>query len=663
MAHVALLHLDAVDARTAVILKGCGLLERDSLDDRGDQREMAAIVADPSHPKHVPLSLGPSVVVRQDDTHRVVVPVPILLLSSDPDIRAKAVEHLERMTGHDAMLVTPRTEDILRNCRAIVLSTESPGWRAAAERVYDAVKDDYLCNIAGLRQSAELGFDEGIAEYLTAVLRPTVTSLDSINLEFWNPGQQRSAISEFIKEVVGDSRDIGEGLDRYYSRLGHLPLADRFGVGEVVRKWAARSDQVKGVWERIWEWAERTPSPVRRYHACVAFVTNPHLITPEHLPKLWNAILEILYDSSSDEGTAEWTQAWRVRCDLARHYCHHLECRLPGAESERIANLSWWLAERVAVLLGKSPDRISTFGIDRVASESSVSSQIWHLAHPRVVPSALRYATLYCRSTWSVSLLSLLARALPALDPGGLGADDRRRVEATLKGCLFGMFPPSPPAEDEETYAFDRGVHNTAKVWAETVPPVDPTSTVSAFAIATSKLNEVGEFEAALRRLCSSPQDEQMLVTQALTVRAYVNSAPADLLFELMADEQWRNQVLRDGDDSSVQSLFDALQELTLQKNEKWAWDLPHRFVLTCEASWNKPERRALLFAMVVLSSLSTDSVSALQRLLTPGRRVELSSDIKYWRERIEEVRTLAPPWIGARLRAILAGLISTGDG
>lgn len=659
MAQVGLHHLGAVDARTAVILKGCGLLERDSLDGRGDQQEMAAIVADPSHPKRVPLSLGPSVLVQQDEVRRVIVPIRILLLSSDPGVRMKAAEYLQSKSEGNAAFLTRRTEDLLKNCRPTLLSSESPGWRDAAVRVHDAIKDDLLCNIAGLRQSAEIGSDDGIAEYLPGVLRPTVTSLDSIDLEFWNPGQQRSAISEFIERVVAESHDIGETLDRYYSKLGHLPLGHELGVGALVRKWAARTDQIKETWDKILKWAERLASPVPRYHACVAFVANPHLVDPEDRPKLWRLILEILHDSSSDESDAEWSQAWRVRCELARHYCHHLECRLPGAESERITNLSWWLAERVALLLGKSPDQIRGFRTDALGPESSLSSQLWHLAHPPVVPSTLRYTTLYCKSIWSVSLLSLLGRALPRLDPGSLAAEDRTRVGATLKGCLLGTFPPSPIAEGEETYAFELGVHHTAKVWAEVIPAADVTLVVAA----TSELSEAGEFEAALRRLGKSPHAEQMLVTHALTVKAYVSEAPADLVFELLGDDQWRNQVFRDGDESSVQSLFDALQELTLQKNDKWAWDLPHRFALTCEASWDKPERRALLFAMVVLSSLSTDTVSALQRLVTPARHVELSSQIKYWRDRIQEVRTLAHPWIAARLRAVLASLHSVEEG
>ncbi|MFI5364656.1 MAG: hypothetical protein ACHQ4J_03450 [Candidatus Binatia bacterium] len=657
MAQVALHHLGAVDARTAVILKGCGLLERDSLDDRGDQREIVAIFANSDHPKRIPVSLGPSVAVRQDDTQRLVIPVALLVLSSERAVRETAVEHIDRMLGHDPSQLTPRTKDILRESRAALLSTESPAWRDAAVHVHDAIKDDFLCNLAGLRQSAELGFDEGIAEYLRAVLRPTVTSLDSIDLELWNPEQQRSTIDEFIEKVVADSRDIVEAVDRYYTRLGHVPLGDNLGVGEVVRRWAVRRGAAGEAWDTIWEWARRTPSTVPRYHACVAVVSNPNLIVPEHRAELWRAILEILHDSTSDKDGAESSEAWLVRCELARHYCHHLECRLPGAESERIAALAWWLAERVASLLAKSPGQIRAFRAETMDHESSLSSQIWHLAHPRVMPSSLRYATLYFKSIWSVSLASLLARALPALDPRSLNVEERARVDAALKRCLFGMFPPSLKSEGEDTYAFERGVHETARVWAELVPAADPVSSVSSVAAATSQLGQLDRLEAELQRLDKSHQAEQMLVAHALAVRSHLNKAPADLLFELLADDRWRNQVFRDGDEGAVQLLFDGVRELTLQKNDKWAWDLPHRFALTCEASWDLPERRALLFAMVVLLSLGTDTVSALQRLLTPARRGDLSSDIKYWCERMQEVRTLAPPWIAARLRAVLASL------
>ena len=71
---------------------------------------------------------------------------------------------------------------------------------------------------------------------------------------------------------------------------------------------------------------------------------------------------------------------------------------------------------------------------------------------------------------------------------------------------------------------------------------------------------------------------------------------------------------------------------------------------LTCEELAGDTERKRMLFAYTVVSSIAVDSVSAVERLLTGAHRRDYEDFVKKWRERIERITPLAPAWIAARL-------------
>jgi hypothetical protein len=60
---------------------------------------------------------------------------------------------------------------------------------------------------------------------------------------------------------------------------------------------------------------------------------------------------------------------------------------------------------------------------------------------------------------------------------------------------------------------------------------------------------------------------------------------------------------------------------MQLRNKGKWYEQLPHLYAFPCEELRQDKNKRKLLFAFTVISSLAADSVSAIDRLLKSGDR------------------------------------------
>lgn len=658
IARVGLRDVDGVDARTGAILTRNGVLRGHEPGYESESRIIGEIVADPFHPRRAPLQAGPLVVRMTTEESRTVVPVAVLLLAEAREVRQAAIDHFERGARGREPWVTPRTVQVIGNLKRELLLSESRRWRRAGVQIHDAVRDDWLCNLQALAQSAELKFDEGIREYLSYVLRPSITAVDSISMAVWSPAQERARVEEIIADAVGSALTLSDALRTYYEKLGHLPLADGLGMDEVLRKWVEQPHAAPdAIWNEVWSWVDDAKSPLPRYHACVAMLRNIELVPRDSWPKLFDEIAGILLAAHGEDKESEplqHSQAWRVRCELAKHYFQHFGARLRGADSERIAGLSWWLAERVAALLG-SETAVREFRAGPLRYEGSISAQAWHLARPALSPSRLRHATTGVMSMWG---LSLACQLRPAITAGAdhLSGECRTEIESALKGYVLTAFPPASVPVDSQVYAFDPTVLQTARALVEIAEPGESRDALFAFVTAVEALADPDELARAITRFPDANLADQVITANVLSVKAYLGEAPVDHIWERILDAKWRESVLLTAADHALEILFDGLRELQLQRNEKWSWDMPHVYAQACEKT-DQPERRRLLFAMVVLSSLSAGTVSAVERLVKGEIRDQLGNEVKYWRDTLDESWRSAPPQAGSEMRAMLAVL------
>ena len=108
----------------------------------------------------------------------------------------------------------------------------------------------------------------------------------------------------------------------------------------------------------------------------------------------------------------------------------------------------------------------------------------------------------------------------------------------------------------------------------------------------------------------------------------------------------------RDDDDKALE----ALVIFQADAREKWFSLFPHYIAEVCEKTDND-ERRHQLFQYVLYTSLVSDTVSAVRRLLKGDQRVRFAKFIQDYRASVEAMWSDYPSWVQGRLRGLLASL------
>jgi len=83
---------------------------------------------------------------------------------------------------------------------------------------------------------------------------------------------------------------------------------------------------------------------------------------------------------------------------------------------------------------------------------------------------------------------------------------------------------------------------------------------------------------------------------------------------------------------------------------------LPHYIAELCEKT-DDEERRRHLFFYVLYTSLASDTVSAVRRLLRGDHKAKFLGLAKEYRDRVEATRSEYPPWVAGKIRSLIANL------
>ena len=422
-----------------------------------------SVLSLPTCPNRIECPPGPLVCYWVDlPSQRSIVDVRDLLLLPDERGRIAALEYFLRLAEDAPVVISPVTRAVLSRVASSMCSHEPSQWRRSALELHDAMIADFFVSLSAFDQCKSIGYQQGANSFAEILLRPSLKMVDTIPMEVLIPTADRDKIQGVIDHCRETTPELEEALDAFFTQIGHLPLDYSLGIGRVVERWA-NSLPEGSLWERAWTWADQTRSPLARYHLCLLFLERPALISDCKRDAFRNELNEIIRGVHGERKDEVWSPAWRVRCDLARHYTQYFECRTPGFESERVANLAWWLAERVGNTFGDHPDYLEQVHSRVVLPAYWSSNQGWELLRPTLQPSSLRYATIHVPSCWSLSLLcqiGQLASAEIANDPAsGFGSVFRR----DLITALLASFPPPSESIGPVTYAFDRGLNQAAE--------------------------------------------------------------------------------------------------------------------------------------------------------------------------------------------------------
>ena len=656
MRNTALHYFERIGPRTVRVLQNLDLF-KDEAFPIGDGIDLA-VLQNPQHAGRQDLPDGPLVlyVTEDDDPKRMIVELPVLFFSDSRNIRQAALEIIEKMLAKDPFTATPKTLAVLKEYRDALGSNSPSNWRPAAVAVCDALYDDVLIALRGLSQclESEPVIQGSLNFYAPKVIHPSVSSLDSISLPIGNPEKDHAHLARILSEIVNHATNVAQVCHLYLDKLGFLPLAPSYSLFAAVEKWLASNSDVD-VWTQVWGWANTEQTPLSRYHACSIFVRHPELIPDGELPMLWNEVLDIVNNLSNEGEDKPTDETWPLRQDLAKHYIYHLEAHLPGNDGASIACFAWWLTEQVATLLPDVVGAAKFYRENWVRPTLDMSSQIWLAASSPIQVSLLRYFTLNVTSPWAVALLSLMGEQLERL----AFAEQEKKVqarfhEALIMNTISSMpFPLETP--NDPTFAFELPLANTVLKFAE-YQEEEHRKGLQQLVETSRMLGTNSSLLEALRKLGDSALTDQIAVCIALKAKAYTDPTVAEGVWEIVSDADWRRKVLGRTEMQVQGLLIESLSVLLVGNRDKWFWLLPHYIADICEEE-DDEERKHVLFLYVIHTSLASDTVSAVRRLLRGCQKEKFIEHIKEYRAHAEAMRSHYPPWVAGKLRGLMASM------
>ncbi len=601
---------------------------------------------------------GPYVFWKNNGNLDVIEVRTFLFAPNKKARKAVLVYHKELPSDGVISVLGAGTRKVLADQKDSLLSDDQHVWRKSAQVIYDTLVRDYLLNLAGVRQCIARQFDDGINDLMHSLLRPDISVVNSIVMQFPDASGQRGQIEKYISNVVKRSISLQQALNEWYEVLGHLPLERSLSISSVVREWSQIKKVPPNLWEELLEWAKEINSPLADYHLCTLFIENARNVPLDLRQMLWQKCANVIAAGANEEDHDETViKRWKIRCVLAKHYCQHLECLMPARTGDALAAVAWWMAERMACLWEGSDDLLSRFMRQTVVGVERDTRLLRQLMHPHAEPSLLRYSTLYHESVWAVSLLAALHTAIPSIEPDAMNEQNVSAIKRGINHYLVHAYPHVRKDDGDRFYAFDESILSTAETWHDHIAENDEKRVLGAMLRFIDERNEEGFQDRLLDLLADeNEQLDQISALHMLRSLAYCNCVDTEELWKKLSDDpDWREKVLAGIANEFIEILVDALIEIGLRSEDKWSYYLPHFLALSCDKHIEDEGRRNILFLSTLWASLCTDTVSAIERLLHGKNRHVYVDNVKQCREILEHMSTYATPWINRRIGATLA--------
>lgn len=657
MRNYAFHHLDRMGPRTYTSLQELDLFG-DTPEPIGAKTDMA-ILRETDHPLRRYLPAGPLVVYMADNdkSRGRVVELPILLYSELLEVRETAMATLGKMIGEGGLEVTPKTKDVWGKWHQHIVSENPHEWRSAAIAINDALYDDVLIAIQGVRQSLATTppIQESLNFFVPRTLNPTISSIDSIALEVKNPEAEHVNLKGIIRAIASETKSLKTACSDYYLRLGYLPLAPAYAMGALVSKWLIEHT-CDDVWGEIWDWAGSEMGPIPRYHACSVFVLRSDLIPEGKMSELWGEILRVLQVSDAKQMDGVENETWTLRRDLTRHYAYHVETNLPENAGANISAFAWWLSERVVSIFSDAPEAAQFYRKNWIEPAADLSARIWFSANPRMGMSFLRYVTFAVHSPWASGLLALMGDGLDNLLPSEQPVAVQKLFHDALISQLISLIPFPVEESADPTYCLECPIGKTALRWASVCKSEEQRNALEQLVETSRALGDAGGICDALKRLADMRLPDQIVVALALKAKAYTDPVLADSIWPILDDREWRTKVLGVIENRVLGLVIEAFGIMQTSRQDLWFTRYPHYIAELCEQA-EDVERRRQLFLYVIYASLTAESVSPIRRLLGGDHKQAFVEVIREYREHVEGHWAKYPQWVQSKMRGFLASL------
>lgn len=167
------------------------------------------------------------------------------------------------------------------------------------------------------------------------------------------------------------------------------------------------------------------------------------------------------------------------------------------------------------------------------------------------------------------------------------------------------------------------------------------------------------QINSILCRLGDKSLADQIAIAFILRMKAYTDKALESSIGKILSDIDRRKQVFGSAEEGVLGILMEALTILQVQTQEKWSLLLSHYIAEVCEQTEDE-DRCRQLFLFLLYSSLASDTVSAIRRLLKGDRKARFDKYSKEFRKYVESMWPCYPHWVQGRLRGLMECLLVT---
>jgi hypothetical protein len=655
-ARAAFAHLGNVAIRTGVGLEYQGLADRRSetvLDE-----DVIDIVTNPDSSRRNKSSPGPILFYRQrsDEKKQFALDVSELLLSDHLQTRIGALRHF-RFLAADRGLMTLKTLSVLDSASEDISAIAPAVWQKVALDLYDAIRNDLLCIAAGARQSIEQHYEDGIQQYFPKLMRPPLSAIDGLGIEMFSSNDQASTASTIIQAIVKSSGSFSEACDRYIDQIGFLPVTGTGSFSAFVRVWAENHGSAENPSPAVKAWKSQCVRPLSAYHACAYFLNTEFAISENAKADYWQEFIELISRSAKDL-VDDKCSIWRFHAELARHFCHYLEVRLPGSQGDAIPRIAMWLSNCVINLIGANEQAIAAFRTNGILSECYESEFNWRLTNPPGIRTPLWVAIQGQAAIWAYALMSALTHEKIQEFKGVVNDDIRRALERAFAVICVRNYVGYSDRSETISYDFEKSFTEIADVWIQEFGKSEAFDSIVSFSESRQLLTDTSEFTNALKSLATEfSVEDQVFLISAIDLFAKRGTLNLEAIWTSLSNQQWRSAVFKRLPEDLVEALCTALSSCLGRAPVQWSIELPHFYQSACEDMADSKERSDLFFGWIVLSSVHTYSVGAIERILRGSHSADMVARALTWRRELIEHIPDAAPWTIARLRSVVASL------
>jgi len=656
MAKSALLHIGKVDVWTGTVLEVAGLFKRTGAPPQ--DAELTEVILDALHPRRVRTAAGPTLFYKHAENERqqFAVDMRTILLDSTAQLREAARQHFVALGSQAPPCLSAKTCSKLNASREVLGLSETDRWQPVALELHDAIEQDFLCQVAGARQSIKERYEDGLRQYIPKLLRPQLSALEDLDLPFTRPSEQEDRINSATDGLLRGSVSLQDACDGYVRKVGTLPLAGRVSFAEFVRMWGDRHGASQTVPQELLEWSVRGPLPY--FYVCTYFLINPQEIPVGQRDVLANGLLEILaVDDKKNGDLSRNGWFWRLSQELAQHYMHHFATSSPGAIGEPLAIGSWWLAQRVSEALCDDLAAASHLRDVALLPEARNSELAWRFLNPKLAEGPASLATYWKPSPWQIAVLAAGQQADASALRNMFTDTQREMVESLIAKHLILWCPTKVRDDKHSVYLFESNLQQVVEKWVLALGPSEHSRFLTEIARIYEELAIPESFFVKFSDICNVDEANQLILANSARILSLRNLLPLEQVWEKLTDSKWRTSTFHKLKPRALELLFLAFAASIHRGGDKWFAGLPHIYAHACEANSDDAETTELLFACTVISCIHSFSVSALERLLTGHRRADLLELGRQWRMHLLDASHGGPPWVAGRVRAVTAAI------